>query len=228
MKSWKYPESTMNLLDLAIEAHLARMAISDFVFVQIGANNGVDEDPLRKHILRWNLKGILVEPLPDIYEELIQNYKDQAQLHFENAAVAGHDGKISMWRHETHDTLRLKALSKTASLHREIAFKRLNTNPQFGDYLREIVVTSISLSSLFAKYGISRLSLLFIDAEGYDWKIVREALSIGIKPSIIYFEHLNLEQGEKIESRTRLLQNGYQYTEDSKDTLAVRKVIEGS
>ena len=45
-------------------------AAGDFYFVQIGANNGVRNDPLRSLILKYHLRGLLVEPLTDMFDEL--------------------------------------------------------------------------------------------------------------------------------------------------------------
>jgi hypothetical protein len=45
-------------------------ATGDFYFVQIGANNGIRNDPLRSLILEYHLRGLLVEPLADMFADL--------------------------------------------------------------------------------------------------------------------------------------------------------------
>ncbi len=41
-----------------------------FFFIQVGANDGVLDDPIRALILEYRLAGLLIEPLPDIFEKL--------------------------------------------------------------------------------------------------------------------------------------------------------------
>jgi hypothetical protein len=39
-------------------------------FVQIGANDGMGDDPVRRHVFEDGWVGVLVEPLPDVFERL--------------------------------------------------------------------------------------------------------------------------------------------------------------
>src|SRR5262249_35234617 len=80
----------LNVLEIAVRERLQRQ--TDFFFVQVGANDGVRSDPLRSLVLEHRLAGLLIEPLPDQYARLRENYAGQPQLRFENCAVAEHDG----------------------------------------------------------------------------------------------------------------------------------------
>ena len=42
----------------------------NFFFVQVGANDGVNHDPIFHHVRKYNWKGLLIEPIPDIFEKL--------------------------------------------------------------------------------------------------------------------------------------------------------------
>src|SRR5215207_8561123 len=52
----------------------------DFYFVQIGANDGVMNDSLNPQIRKYGFRGCLVEPMPDVFNILQHNYRDQPQL----------------------------------------------------------------------------------------------------------------------------------------------------
>ena len=39
-----------------------------------------------------------------------------------------------------------------------------------------------------------------VDAEGYDWNIVKQAIDFGLRPKIILFEHSNLDSKQKDEA----------------------------
>jgi hypothetical protein len=56
----------IDVLDLVLK-HVASLT-PDFFFIQIGANNGMTGDPIRKYILKYHWRGILVEPQPDIFQ----------------------------------------------------------------------------------------------------------------------------------------------------------------
>ena len=65
-------ENPFDLLDLVVRDYLSKN--EDFYFVQIGASNGIRSDKLYTLICEFHLKGLLVEPLPDQFEELKQYY----------------------------------------------------------------------------------------------------------------------------------------------------------
>ena len=68
-------------------------------FIQVGANDGFRGDPIRRMVQKYNWSGILIEPLPDIYEKLKENYKDQEGLIFENAAIHRSKKEVVMFRY---------------------------------------------------------------------------------------------------------------------------------
>lgn len=45
-------------------------SIENVKFIQIGANDGITDDPIRKYILNHNWKGVLVEPNASVFESL--------------------------------------------------------------------------------------------------------------------------------------------------------------
>ena len=62
------------------------------VVVQIGANDGVMCDPLRKYLLRPNnYKAILIEPLPYYFQKLNNIYKNRDDILLLNKAVGSLD-----------------------------------------------------------------------------------------------------------------------------------------
>lgn len=46
----------------------------DIKFVQIGSNSGMHDDPIYKYIRKNGWQGVLVEPVPYLFEELKNNY----------------------------------------------------------------------------------------------------------------------------------------------------------
>lgn len=79
-------EHLFDVLSLVVEKYLAKQ--KPFFFVQIGTNDGIQDDPVRKLILTHKLPGLFVEPTPDIFSLLCRNYADLPQLQFANVAIS--------------------------------------------------------------------------------------------------------------------------------------------
>jgi len=86
---------SLSLLPLLIEQFMLSSGMG--AVLQIGANDGVMEDPIRESILRLKLPALLVEPLPDLFSRLKTNYADQSQIYFENVAIGQSPGTVNLY-----------------------------------------------------------------------------------------------------------------------------------
>ena len=82
--------------------------------VQIGANDGVRFDELRSFIIKSdNVRALLVEPIPEYFSNLKNNYKEQKNVLLENSAISisGEDKfmfKRRPFKFEKGDIVRVK------------------------------------------------------------------------------------------------------------------------
>src|SRR5438128_2009992 len=76
-------------------------------FIQVGSNNGKTGDPIYKYIKRGGWHGILIEPVPYLFEELKSNYKDVQGLFFENNAIGLAEGESTFYRLKKNDSFDL-------------------------------------------------------------------------------------------------------------------------
>ena len=67
-------------------------------FVQVGAMDGVANDPIHKFVIDKVWRGILIEPMPDMFARLQKNYEGCDGLTFVNCAVTDYEGQIEMTR----------------------------------------------------------------------------------------------------------------------------------
>jgi FkbM family methyltransferase len=213
IRSYRFPKSTLDLLGLAVSNEFQKN--KDFFFVQIGANDGMHNDPLREHVLKYRLPGLLVEPLPEVFQQLRDNYKGHRQLQFENCAVSGRDGSVVM--HCPRPDPGYKALShQKASVIRNNLVK----NPWINEIV-EIQVPALTFASLMKKHRVKRISLLQLDAEGLDLLILRQAFKAGFRPCLVHFEISHLTASDKKQGRDLLTRYGYRYAETTTDSLSV-------
>jgi FkbM family methyltransferase len=109
-------KAPIDVLDLLLTKLSAERP--DFFFVQIGANNGLTDDPLRQFVTKYHWHGVLVEPQPQVFQQRLKNYELEKQLAFENAAIADKDGTAQLFvadhQDETADMRVFASLKKEA------------------------------------------------------------------------------------------------------------------
>jgi FkbM family methyltransferase len=217
---------------------LSRANRGNFYFIQIGANDGLRNDPIREFVVRDKWEGVFVEPLPYVFDLLKYNYaylKD-SNFKFVNAAIST-SGEQEL-RFYTYDEaflesypveLRLKYLRKS-SFDRDHLIRFLNTETANGtkksteNAVKEISVPCLTMSSLAENYCAGRsVDLLVTDAEGHDDKIIRSIDFDRLKPRVIFFESHHLKN-EKLEMKTFLDAKGYDLVEVKGDTAAIRRL----
>lgn len=190
----------------------------DFFIVQVGANDGILDDPIRDSICQYHLQGLLIEPLPDLFDKLKANYSEEKQLLFENIAILPNDGEVKLFR------VRADA-SVPKHWHGIASFNKNNLLAQGvrESHIEQVSAKGTSLKSLTAKYNIKKISLLQIDTEGYDFEVIKSAFNSGIYPDMINYEHCWLPPLVRYNCKIALQDHGYKYVEVGKDTLAIRQ-----
>ena len=75
-----------HLLKLVVTYHLR--ARPDFTFLQVGAFDGLANDPIHPLVRAFGLRGLVVEPQVGVLDRLRATYADHPQVSLVNAAVA--------------------------------------------------------------------------------------------------------------------------------------------
>ena len=148
--------------------------------IQIGANDGISFDDTRGFLDMYKWRCLLVEPIPEFYNELKSNFKDRDNYTYEQSAIVSEDGPVDM----------LSVSSKTIKendLHP--GYKGMSAlyplKNGFGtDYDRDIyvkdnlatniTVEGITFNTLLNKHNVHKFDVLICDAEGYDWEIFKQ------------------------------------------------------
>ena len=212
------PERPFSVLDLVVGARIA--AGLPIRFIQIGANDGVMNDPLRELILRYRLPGLLVEPIPDRFARLQANYAGQPGVEFEQCAIGDEDGEATIYRVRPNPDLPewLQGLASFDRSHlssRKFGFKDLER------HVEGLTVPVLSMPTLLSKHNLESCDLLQIDTEGYDCRLVQCAIRSGLRPSIINYEFIHVEPAERARCKRVLAEHGYAFLDIGRDTLAV-------
>jgi FkbM family methyltransferase len=157
-------------------------------FIQIGGNDGVNDDPLH-HFIVWNnnkVSGYILEPVKDYYLELKKNYLNFPKIETLNLAIHNTQTEMIINRVNPESSAILPKYTKgIASFKKE---HHINCKVP-TEHMIEEKVKCISLSNLLKEKEIASVDLLQIDTEGYDAEIILNIDFNQFKPSIINFEY---------------------------------------
>lgn len=201
-----------------------QLRMTSFKFIQIGANDGIEADPLRHLIIKYHLQGLLIEPIPDVYQRLKANYASEPQLEFANVAIGSSsaESKINLYR------FRAGAAKGHVHLDGLTTFNRArieNHATNIGLSLKEIEAVNVpclSVKEVINRYGYEKFNFLCIDAEGMDMAILKSAFDSGIEPEIVYMEILDMLPQQRQQLFDLVYLHGYKINADVGDLLAVK------
>jgi FkbM family methyltransferase len=195
----------------------------DIFFVQVGANDGVQADPVYRHVQRHHWRGLLIEPLPDLFAQLQHNYRESPQLILENCAV-GDVPELTLHRINPHTQAELPAwCSGLASFDRDIILGHATEFPDLVHHLISEVVPCATLNGLFDRHHINQVDLLLCDTEGYDRQIMDMFDLARFHPKMVLFEKKHLSASDTKHVHTNLEANGYVCIDVANDTLGVAR-----
>lgn len=193
--------------------------------VQIGAHDGVLEDPIREFLFKPELgwRGLLVEPVPTYFDRLKQVYNhisDRAT--YARVAIADEqdiapDGTIEMILAPPE----LHALKTYASGLATIARQPRN---QLKNWECEtLTVDATTFPTLLKKHNIqdNGVDILQIDVEGHDYAILRQFPFDRHHPTVINLEIEHMPKGELQATQALLSEHGYAFVTNRDNLFAV-------
>jgi len=196
------------------------------LFVEIGSNDGDHHDHLREHIQSRSWRGVMVEPVPFIFENLTHRYGHIAGVVLENAAIAPAEGELPFYHlaeASREDRERLPYwYHGTGSFSREQVLAHKRDIPDIEDRIVERTVTALTFASLAAKHGLDDLDLLLTDTEGYDWEILRTVDLSRFRPRLAIYEHYHLSREDRAACVEHFRSSGYSILEEGFDTFCLR------
>ncbi len=199
-------------------------------FVEIGANDGDKHDHLRPMILAHDWRGVMVEPVPYLFERLRVNYRGVPGVAVENSAVAASDGWLPFYHLAPSADYAREGLpywyDGIGSLSREavLAHGRL-----IADIESRLVVTRVpclTFESLLVKHGLQNIDLLLTDTEGYDGELIQQIDFAVHRPALVIYEHYHLARADRLACRARMEEHGYLTMAEGFDTWCLSRDVD--
>lgn len=175
-------------------------------FIQVGANDGVRYDDLYFFVTPYRWKGLVIEPLPDMYARLVCNYLDYPDVIPLNVAVHPSSKSVTLYHVNKKSFLKYPDwASGSASVNKSHLIK-------YGiseEDISEQTVECKSLMEIAGNYDFLDVDMLQIDVEGFDFEIIKSIDFDRLKPRLIKFEWMNLSARDKKDVTALLILNGY-------------------
>lgn len=199
-------------------------ANDEVFFIQVGANDGRMMDPLRKTILASRWRGLALEPVPYLYRQLCQNYRElNGRVQPVNVALAARCGYQTFYH--LQDQNQVFPLPDWAnglgSFRKDVILEHGQRIANIENYLVEIKVPCLNWSALCAQYGVEALDLVLTDTEGYDFEIIKQIEFDQHRPLLIIYEHHHFDATTDAACIKLLQTQGYTLFREGLDTWAI-------
>src|SRR5262245_5503710 len=188
-----------------LRAVVRRAHRPDFVFVNIGANDGVSNDPIYPFLCDYRWRGIAVEPREPVFAELERNYARFPGVALERAAIAPEPrpfyhipaaaGFERTWTKQV-GTLDPRFLEKTIRLMRTFEFEG-PVPAGLEEAVVRIDVPCLTFDQLMAKHGARRVDFINIDAEGVDYEIACAIDLARWRPGLLCIETADMKDAQR-------------------------------
>lgn len=177
-----------------------------FRFIQVGAHDGISHDFLYSFVQLRDSSGLVIEPLPDLFQRLQSNYSGNGKIIPVQKAVHASMESVILYRVDPDKEHLLPGwaggIASVDSRHHERA-----GIPEA--YIVTVDVPAARLSSILQEHNIIATDYLQIDAEGYDLEILKMADLNQLEPIIVRLEMASLPEEGKKEAWRMLQSAGY-------------------
>lgn len=209
----------------SLEETLCTLAKSqpDLTFIQVGANDGFQNDPLCKFVKAYNWKGLCFEPQPFAHKQLTQLYRKDRVTPI-NAAISNKPGQQDLYRISFTNQRWASGLSSFDKSHLENQInsgyveakcKKYGIIPPIDrhSWILAEPVRTVTFQQMLSQHDITALHLLHIDTEGFDYEIFKLFPFDQISPTAVLIETAHLSESDLGALRDSLMKMEYRLTQ---------------
>ncbi|RKD12414.1 hypothetical protein BCY91_12245 [Pelobium manganitolerans] len=203
--------------------------------LQLGANDGVNNDPYFDLIKKYNWHGILVEPQPNVFKRLLANYENRNHhLNFANYAVSDKKGVKTMFYLDVPNQTwadGLTSFSKSNILahidngyiEQQLSESGFHFNKEEQlKLIKEIQIECKTVEDIMKDNGLQQVDIIAMDLEGYDHVIVNNLNLNRLTPEIVVYESKYVDFELYKRAVKHLRKYNYTVYKDGQDIFAIR------
>ncbi|MBI1182865.1 FkbM family methyltransferase [bacterium] len=202
-------------------------------FIQIGANDGINNDPLYKFIIAFHWRGLRLEPQQFVFEKLKKLHQNTIGITPLQCAIGPENGKATMYKVAFSNKRWAHGLT---TFNRETLLHELEKELKIGQgkikgervpadknaWIETIEVEQRTYTDILAQASFGRYDLLAIDAEGYDYELLKIAFEADVLPRAVLFEHINFDEETAELCANLLADKGYSVQQYGANSFAER------
>jgi FkbM family methyltransferase len=196
---------------------------TDIVILQVGANDGIFDDPLYPFFHKNpHVRGILIEPQKGPYEKLLNLYRDNPNVTCVRTAISATTDYLSLWSVNLGEDPFGKAIARTNPEKFDYVMWRRPGKRLKGYEVESEDVPAAPLSDVLEELSVSpeQISAVFTDTEGSDIEVVNQLLNTGARPEVLQYEHVIAGDEVVFETNRRLAGMGYELNWSFRDIFA--------
>jgi FkbM family methyltransferase len=203
------------------------------VFVQVGANDGLTNDPIRGFVLRGPTIAVLVEPVPTCFARLKANYESTAEyksagfdIRLRQVAIGPVSGPQKFFAVSSRAKSELgeqlpEWWDQIGSFDKSHITRHLDG--VLAPYIDELLIETLRLEELLNSENLDHVDVLHIDAEGHDLEVLKSVNLSEADISCILIEWKHLSTADQIVLVEMLQNRGYEIRKFKSDILATLK-----
>lgn len=180
-----------------------------FLFLTVGAFDGLANDPVSRFVRSHDCHGILLEPQPAVYARLCANYQDFPRFTLLNAAIDEASGSRTLYYVPDGNASLPGWTQQIASFQLEHLLKHEADAPGLSACVQSQEIQTISFDDLLDTNRLRAIDVLQIDAEGMDGQLLKWFPFERLRPAVLHYETTHLSSAEHRAVRTRLEGFGY-------------------
>jgi len=199
--SVKLRNFSRKLIDVQQRRALQRYANrkQSIFFVQIGSNDAEFGDPIKSYVKARRWRGIMIEPVPYIFERLRRNYESEL-IQVMCCAVMEQPGQHSFYSlKQDNDPQLPRWYDQLGSFRKDIILRHSDLIPDLENRIQKINVRCLTYDQLLRELNVKKVDLLHVDTEGYDYIIIRQVKLDSSGPEFVIFEHKHMSVSERRE-----------------------------
>ena len=193
-----YPYNSLNALDRQIEKLIPEILNSSTFFIEVGANNGINQSNTFFLEKKYKSKGLLIEPSQVLFEKCIK-YRSRRNI-FENVALVSNQYKKEFIKLVFADLMTIvdENSKRNTKGHLERS-RKFYKKENYSFYAK-----AITLGKLLKKHNIKKVNFISIDVEGYEMNLL-----MGLDFSKVIIDYILVETNDFQKINNFLLKKNY-------------------
>ena len=209
-------------IDKVLDKMVADGAIG--TLLQVGANDGVKNDPVRPLIARGKVRAILVEPFLENFRKLCKNYEGMSgSLAFEQVGIGDKETELDFYYISDIRDDEPDWYDQVGSFDKETFLSNISVVPGLKERVAVRKVPCTTIQAILNRHQLETVDFIHLDTEGYDYKILQTIDFGKLRVKAILFETDWMKLFELRMTRKMLEGAGYDLFFEGIDCLALRR-----